>query len=197
MTQFTPTFFPTKGDFNPTDFEQTISTYGLDRVISQSCLCAWESVKNYTSTEFASYRTIGSMLHDAFFHQLEMILNQHPRALDITMTRSISGNDRETVRVGQYIFVAKLEGSCANKTFQQEIITNQDAEQHIITICYALDEMRTAITSISLDYVKQKETIYRMSIPLSYSLQTSMLTTAQSIEPTHPTLKAAQKRQAQ
>lgn len=197
MRQFTPTFFPTKGEFNSTDFEQTISDSGLEKMVSNACLQAWQSVKDYTTTESATYRTISSMLHDAFFNRLEMEINQHLPStnINIYITRSISGNNREYLSVGEYIFIAKLEGSCENKTCLQDTITHQDAEQHIITIRYALDEMRTTITSLSFDYVKQKEILYRKFIPISSPLQSSNINTAQPPQATHPTLKSGQKRQ--
>ena len=189
--------FPSKGDFQADHFEDTICRYDLQNILATACQNAWRSVYSYELYNSTSRRCVATMMHEAFFAHIEQTIQTVPFAHQFDIHRSTSGNEREFFRVGDYIFIIKHDGSNTNETNQQERIEQQSVEQHIITIVYTIDAMRTSIAALNLDYRLGGQTLYRHAIPLQSASLAPNVTTTAPITPTAPTLKTTAQKAAQ
>ncbi len=113
-----------------------------------------------------SFRLQSDYMHEAVYNSIQQLSMLYMPDEHLEFAPNQSGNERLFFKYKDYIFIIKLEGSSQNDTKSCNIINNQDADYHIITIAYSLGEMRNEVKSVSLQYIIGKYSLYSYYIPL-------------------------------
>lgn len=149
---FQPSLFPLKGAFLPKDFEEKMSSSHFIDCVRDGITIAFQKTQKVFSDGKMSLRNESNYLHEAVYNAvLEQIGIRMPEeSVDCPVNQY--GSERLFIQYAGYIFIFKKKGSRNNDTAQSKSIENQEAENHIITIEYNLDALRSSIQTISFQY---------------------------------------------
>lgn len=149
---FQPSLFPLKGAFVPKDFEEKMSSSHFIDCVRDGITIAFQKTQKVFSDGKMSLRNESNYLHEAVYNAvLEQIEIRMPEeSVDCPINQY--GSERLFIQYAGYIFIFKKKGSRNNDTAQSKSIENQEAENHIITIEYDLDALRTSIQTINFQY---------------------------------------------
>lgn len=185
--------FKTKGDFDPEQFiNEVLADTSFEDCIRMGILSGFSKSQNKFSDGSNSLSLFSHCLHEDVYNSIvENLLFVFPYD-EITYTTSTSGNERLFIFYKGYQFIVKLEDRTQNKTKQEELIRNQSMDYHIISIVYSLNETRTNIRSISLQYIKGKEALWVYDISID-NAQLVVDSVVPEISPVFPTIKQSSK----
>ena len=161
---FIPSLFPQKGQFDPEDIKSKCLGTGLEESISIGMSEGLEKTNQVFSNGDLSTRLHGQFLHETIFNCICSQANSTMQEAPIFST-SIEGNKKCYFQFNGYVFILRKENVTPLETGPNQVIQNQEADAHVITINYSLDSLRENIQSISLQYVEGKNTIWHYSIP--------------------------------
>lgn len=161
---FIPSLFPGKGQFDPNDLKTKCLGTGLEESIIIGMSEGLEKTNKVFSNGDLSTRLHGQFLHETIFNcicsQANLTMQEAP-----TFSTSIEGNKKCYFQFNGYVFILRKENVTPIETGPNQVIKNQEADAHVITINYSLDSLRENIQSISLQYIEGKNTIWQYSIP--------------------------------
>ena len=161
---FIPSLFPVKGQFDPGDFQSKCLGIGLEESISLGMSEGLEKTNQVFSNGDLSTRLHGQFLHETIFNCICSHANSTMQETPVFST-SLDGNKKWYFQLRGYVFILRKENVIPLDTSPNQVILNQEADAHVITINYSLDQLRESIQSISLQYIEGKSIIWQYSIP--------------------------------
>lgn len=199
MDIFLPSLFSSKEEFNKDHLTALIANSCIDKHIASAVIVAFESVKDYRSKHVVPYALFAQMLHVATYNCIRNEISKHSYAQEVSFGPCVTGNERLFFTYGGYIFIIRKLDASTNQTKQTESILNQEADNHIITIGYTLDDLREKVAEIAFMYIKGKKTIFTHSIPLNSepALTYQDFDNDQNVERVQPKIKKGVKKEAQ
>ena len=190
---FIPSLFTEKGQFDPDDLKLKCLGTGLEESISTGMLEGLEKTNQVFSNGDLSTRLHGQFLHETIFNCICSQANATMQDAPIFST-SIEGNKKCYFEYNGYVFILRKENVTPLETGPNQVIQNQEADAHVITINYSLDPLRESIQSISLQYIEGKNTIWQYSIPTqTCNLNPDIIIEVPEKEHTKPRLKPGAK----
>lgn len=155
-----------KGDFDWQEFQSILNCNpSLIEWIKESCINAFISVNSIDQT--LSKRLWATNVHEFIFNELCESLPNFPEvAKKVIISTSTSGNEKNFFCFEGYIFILKKEDVISNNTLINERLRNQEAPAHVITIEYAVNEIRDQLISLHLVYQKGKQAVYTKVVPI-------------------------------
>lgn len=161
---FTPSLFPQKQDFDPEKFRASCLVSGLEESINAGAKEGLAKTNEVFFNGDMSYRLHGQFLHEKIFSCIQSASNEFMPDEKIEFVTSIEGNRKCFFRYNEYVFILRREGVNLLETGPNQVIRDQEADNHIISICYSLDFSREHIQSLSLQYIEGQNTIWTHSI---------------------------------
>lgn len=165
---FTPSLFPQKQDFNPESFKTSCLATGLEKSINAGVkegLAKTNEMNMVFANGDLSFRLHGQLLHEMIFNCIRTATNEFMPNEEIEFVTSIEGNKKCFFRYNDYVFVLRREGVNLLETGPNQVIRDQIADNHVISISYSLDMSREIIQSLSLQYIEGQNTIWTHNIP--------------------------------
>ena len=188
--------FEDKDRFDPEDFKNKCINEIFTSCVSKGIVSAFS--KLISADLETRYRVKSDSLHDMSFNSIKNQINNSSLFNKVVFHSDTIGNKRLWFSYNGYIFVLKKAESEGNKSTVGQIIDAQKADNHIITICYSIDELWSSITSISFQYIKNKNSIMTLYIPVVTSedifTASSYGVTEDNIAPATARLKVSQKK---
>lgn len=173
MEIFQPSLFGSKAEFDKDNFEFVIDKGDFCGHIANAIEKALSIVKEYRDENSVTSTLFAQMLHEQVYHCILDEFSKCDYAQDVKFGPCVTGNERLYFVYEGYAFIIRKLDASVNNTKQSKIILNQEADSHIITISYTLDDFRENITSTAFKYIKGNNAIYTHSISAK----------SQSIEP--------------
>lgn len=167
---FTQSLFPDKEDFNPEQFKSSCLNTGLEESISKGMSIGLAETNMVFSNGSLSNKLHGLYLHEKIFECIQTASCEFMANQDIVFVTSLEGNKKNYIKYNDYVFILKREGVSLKDTRPNDVIKNQNADYHVITISYALDLLRENIQAISLQYIVGDNTIWAYRIPVDTNL---------------------------
>ena len=164
---FTPSLFPQKQDFDPKKFKESCLTSGLEESINAGVkegLVKTNDMNMVYANGDLSLRLHGQLLHEMIFKCIRTATNEFMPNEEIEFVTSIEGNKKCFFRYNDYVFVLRREGVNLLETGPNQVIRDQIADNHVISISYSLDMSREIIQSLSLQYIEGQNTIWAHNI---------------------------------
>ena len=161
---FIPSLFQAKGQFNPDDLKSKCLGTGLEESISLGMSEGLDKTNQVFSNGDLSTRLHGQFLHETIFNCICSHAISTMQEAPVFST-SLEGNKKCYFHFNGYVFILRKENVTPLVTGPNNVILNQEADAHVITINYSLDTLRENIQSISLQYIEGKNTIWQYSIP--------------------------------
>lgn len=181
--------FPSeKGDFNSEHLKGLIDT---TPDFLKWLKVSFASASNLLNTiDFPmSKRLRSTNIHEFVFMKLaENLSNYSELANRVYLNTSTSGNKRNFFTFDNYIFILHKEDATTNNTSVTDLIQNQNASAHIITIEYTLSMMYDSILSLYLQYYEGKTSTFSFRVPLYNSDEDNITDVSQEIVATKPRL---------
>lgn len=187
--------FESKGLFDPEDFKNKCINDNFINCISKGITSAFS--KLVSANLETRYRVKSDTLHDMAFYCIQELINISPLFNKVVFHSDAVGNKRLWFSYNGYAFILKKSESEGNKSIIGKVIDSQEAENHFITICYSIDELWNSITSISFQYIKNKDSIMTLYIPVVTALDDRYSTPRieeNNIIPASARLKVSQKK---
>lgn len=195
MNIFMDSLFPSKNDFDRNHFENLVVVPYLEDIIMNALESAISKIQEYESSTTVSGSLFSHMMHERIFNEIQNAINLCEFSKDFTFEKNVRGNERLYFIYGQYIFILKNMDASTNQTKQSDCIKEQEADKHIITIGYRLDEYHTSLKSASFLYIKGKETLYQRDITSTGMFEMQNSITEQPIKRAKPKLKSGAKKE--
>lgn len=164
---FIPSLFPQKQDFNPERFKASCLTSGLEKSIEAGVkegLAKTNKMNMVFANGDLSLRLHGQILHEMIFNCIRSATNEFMPDENIEFVTSIEGNKKCYFMYKDYVFVLRREGVNLMETGPNQVIRDQIAENHIISVSYSLDISRESVQSLSLQYIEGQNTIWTHNI---------------------------------
>jgi hypothetical protein len=164
---FTPSLFPQKQDFDPEKFKESCLTSGLEESINagvKEALVKTNDMNMVYANGDLSLRLHGQLLHEMIFNCIWSATNEFMPDEKIEFVTSIEGNKKCYFRYNDYVFVLRREGVNLLETGPNQVIRDQIADNHVISVSYSLDMSREAVQSLSLQYIEGQNTIWAHNI---------------------------------
>ena len=161
---FIPSLFPLKQNFNPDEFKSSCLNSGLEESIRIGVTEGLAATNVVFASGDMSYRLHGQFLHEKIFNCIQSATYEHMPTEEIEFVSSIEGNRKFFFRYKEYVFVLRREGVNLLETGPNQVIRNQIADNHIISICYSLDALRENVQSLSLQYIEGQTAIWTYNI---------------------------------
>lgn len=175
-----------KGDFDSEHFQELIK--------NNPCFLEWLK-RSFTSAYIQlnridcamSKRLRSSNIHEFVFAKLaDNLIDYLDLSNKVSFITSSTGNQRNFFTFDKYIFILHKEDASTNNTSVTDLIRNQNAPAHIITIEYAVSIMHDSIISLSLAYHLGKSAKFFMNVPLSPSVEENSVDNVQEVVATKP-----------
>lgn len=159
--------FPDKGDFDYEDFENKCVNYGkFIYCIQQGVTDAMRELDTLLRLSLCT-RNKSAILHDLIARCIKNNIDEHMYEDAVECYIDQSGNKRNILEYNGYTFILRKNIDSCNDTVLSHKIDEQELDQHIITINYAVDPFWTKIASLSLLYIQNNYTLYTHSINIS------------------------------
>lgn len=156
--------FENKEAFNAIDFQNKCINDEFINCVSKGITSAFS--KLVSADLETRYRVKSDTLHDMAFYKIQELINSSSLFDKVVFHSDVIGNKRLWFSYNGYAFILKKAESEGNKSLIGQIIDAQEAEKHFITISYCIDELWNSISSISLQYIKNKDSIMTLYIPV-------------------------------
>lgn len=188
--------FPSqKGEFKPEEFNNAICDTPLIECVRNGLNNGFHRMRKVFATGDMSMRNESNFLHEAIFNAIKTQIDTYMPDWDISFSANKIGSERLFFTFKDYIFILKLAGVKTNNTKLSRYIENQEADKHIITLEYTLDDIRESIQSACFQYKNGKFSTYIMSIPLQPTFEIQGETQQENIiEVKKPILKVSKKK---
>jgi len=161
---FIPSLFPSKEQFDPDDLKSKCLGTGLEESISTGMSEGLSKTNEVFANGDLSTRLHGQFLHETIFNCISSQANSTMQEVPEFST-SLEGNRKCYFLFKGYVFILRKENVTPLDTGPNQVISNQEADAHVITINYSLDLLRENIQSITLQYIEGKNTLWQYSIP--------------------------------
>lgn len=196
MEIFQSSLFPSrKGKFKPEEFKNAIHGTPFLECVKNGLNNGFRRMREAFSIGDMSMRNESNFLHEAIFNSIKTQIDTYMPDWDISFSANKIGSERLFFTFENYIFILKISGTKTNDTKPSRCIEYQEADKHIITLEYTLDDMRESIQSAYFQYKNGKSSTYIMSIPLqeTFEMQGEMQQ-ENVIEVKKPILKVSKKK---
>ena len=160
---FQPSLFGSKEDFNPQRFKACIDDRILEDIIARAFDSAMEEYNEIALNTSLTYRTLSTVLHEVVFRKIKEISDTE-NVDGIKFSFNSAGNERWFFTYEGYAFIISKAGASKNDTKATDAINNQECGSHIISIVYSLSPFRDSVASLSFQYIKNGETLFRRPI---------------------------------
>lgn len=193
-----PSLFPSrKGDFKTEEFKNAIHDTPFLECVKNGLNNGFRRMRETFATGDMSMRNESNFLHEAIFNGIKAQIDTYMPNWDISFSANKIGSERLSFTFDNYIFILKIAGTKTNDTKPSRCIKYQEADKHIITLEYTLDDMRESIQSAYFQYKNGKSSTYIMYIPLQQTLEMQGETQQENIiEAKKPILKVSKKKQS-
>lgn len=198
MEIFQPSLFPSrKGEFKTEEFKNAIYDTPFLECVKNGLNNGFRRMREAFATGDMSMRNESNFLHEAIFNGIKIQIDTYMPDWDISFSANKIGSERLFFTFDNYIFILKIAGTKTNDTKPSRCIEYQEADKHIITLEYILDDMRESIQSAYFQYKNGKSSTYIMSIPLQQTFEMQGETQQENIiEAKKPILKVSKKKQS-
>ena len=186
MEIFQTSLFPSrKGEFKPDEFKNAIHGTPFLECVKNGLNNGFRRMRETFAAGDMSMRNESNFLHDTYMP-----------TWNVNFSTNKIGSERLFFTFGDYIFILKITGAKTNDTKPSRCIEYQEADKHIITLEYTLDDMRESIQSAYFQYKKGKSSTYIMSVPLyqPFEIQEEAQSEDIKIEVKKPILKVSKKK---
>ena len=196
MEMFQTSLFPSrKGEFKPDEFRNAICDTPFVECVKNGLNDGFRRMRETFAAGDMSMRNESNFLHEAIFNGIRTQINTYMPDWNVSFSDNKIGSERLFFTFEDYIFILKICGAKSNDTKTSHCIENQEADKHIITMEYTLDDMRESIQSACFQYKVGKSSTYVMSIPLYQPIEIQEESQqGDIIEVKKPILKVSQKK---
>ena len=197
MEIFQTSLFPSrKGEFKPDEFKNAIHGTPFLECVKNGLNNGFRRMRETFAAGDMSMRNESNFLHEAIFNSIRTQIDTYMPTWNVNFSTNKIGSERLFFTFGYYIFILKITGAKTNDTKPSRCIEYQEADKHIITLEYTLDDMRESIQSAYFQYKKGKSSTYIMSVPLyqPFEIQEEAQSEDIKIEVKKPILKVSKKK---
>lgn len=188
---FQKSLFPLeKEDFNAEAFQNDCLTTTLCKCIYRA---AHKSVEQANLYPTVSEITKLGIIHDLFYRNIENEFQANYSENPPFSYYSSTGNVRSYIVYDKYAFVFNKQGASKNRTSVLDVIKQQQADCHILSLEYVLDATNTMLQSVVVTYTKGNSCNFYYSIQDVEQAETNATFQPQSntpeVQPILPKLK--------
>lgn len=176
-------FEESKGAFNPQHFERMLENTEIEECISEAILEACRTVQDSNIFCHLSLKTQSVSISEVAMNLIQEKLAE--RHIDVDFHFDKEGNVRSYFIIGGYIFILHKDELLDNNTKQGRRVMNQQLDKHIITIIYKLNELRSDVIKIALQYWQGNSFVYQKTLATGEN-NISIMKVITEIEPVAP-----------
>lgn len=153
MEIFQTSLFPSrKGEFKPDEFKNAIHGTPFLECVKNGLNNGFRRMRETFAAGDMSMRNESNFLHEAIFNSIRTQIDTYMPTWNVNFSTNKIGSERLFFTFGDYIFILKITGAKTNDTKPSRCIEYQEADKHIITLEYTLDDMRESIQSAYFQY---------------------------------------------